>query len=396
MLRPRSRSGEPRSARPVVGALVAASLALAAAACDGPADLTGRLLELAPAQAEVVVAIAPAQVTGTWLERTVTALVEGSVPACVLAEVRAAPAVMVAWAADAGALIAIAGREGGACPELVRRGADRVWAEGLDPGSGKDRFFAGRERRRRWSDLAAAPVRAMAELELAAGVVVHARGTADPRAGVVARVIVAADDRTTLLSLRERYLRWRTGLDHERLGGAWPAIAAITTAEDRTDPERSADVVELRLGGEDGATAAALAVSALGSGLGGAAARLPCADNLGDFTGRAACQDGELTLTEDLRDELFADPSALIAGVRVVPATRHGAFVGVRIDALSAQDPLTWLGLMNGDIIDVVDGQPLTGGDQVLDGFRSLTTAHELELGVTRRGRHGTLRFRVR
>ncbi len=387
MVRTRSRSRAP---------LCAALLALAAVACDGPADVTGRLLELAPAEAELVVAIAPAQVTGTWLDRTVTALVEGPVPACVLAEARVAPAVMVAWAGDAGTLIAIAGREGGPCADLLRRGDDRVWAEDLDPGTGTDRFFAGRERRRQWSDLRDAPVRAMAELELAAGVTVHARGTADPRDGVAARLIVTTDDRTTLLSLRERYLRWRTGLDHERLGGAWPAISAITTAEQRGDPERATDVVELRLPGEDGATAAALAVSALASGLGGSAPRLPCPDNLGDYTGRAACQDGEFTLTEDLRDELFADPAVLIAGVRVVPWSKRGVLAGVRIAALSAQDPLTWLGFANGDIIDSVDGQPLTAGDQVLDAFRSVTTAHELELGVTRRGRHGTLRFRVR
>ena len=79
MVRTRARSG----------ALAAALAAVAVTACDGPADVTGRLLELAPAEAEVVVAIAPAQVTGTWLDCTDLGLARD--PAAVAAE-RAAPA----------------------------------------------------------------------------------------------------------------------------------------------------------------------------------------------------------------------------------------------------------------------------------------------------------------
>lgn len=375
---------------------IAAAIAALAVGCDAPADVTGRLLELAPAATEIVVAIETSQVAGTWLDRTVTALAEGTVPACVLAEARLAPVVVVAWAAS-GSMIAIAGPARGApCLDLVRRGEDRVWAGGLDPGHADDRFFARRERRRRWASLGAAPVRAIADLGLAEDVVVHARATADPRDGVVARMIVSADDRPTLLSLRDRYLRWRAGLDHERVGAAWPAIAAITTAEDRGDPDQRTDVVELKLAGEDGATAAALAVSALASGLGGAAPRLPCPDSLGDFGRQASCQDGEITLSDELRDEVFADVSVLIDGVRIVPAFRAGAFAGVRLDGLSARDPLTWLGFASGDIIDAIDGRPLTAGDHLLDAFRALNTARELELGVLRGGRHGVLRYRVR
>ena len=396
---PPSRPGASLVAVPARGAVaVAVVLALAAAGCDAPTDVTGRLLEQVPVEAEVVVAIMPAQVAGTWLDRTVSALAEGPVPACVLEAARTAPVVVVAWGDD-GALILLAGTGGGAaarCPELERRRDDRAWAGGLVATSGRQRFFAERARRDRWAGLAAAPVRAIADVELALGVTVRARGTADPRAGLTARLAVETDDRPTLLALRDRYLRWRGGLDHERLGAAWPAIAAITTVEDRADARRSTDIVEVRLPGDDGATAAALAIGALASGLGGSSPRLPCPDNLGDFTGRAACDDGELTLTEELFDELGDDPSVLTAGVQVVPATHQGAFAGYRLDALSATDPLTWLGFVNGDVIDAIDGRPFTSADQITDIFRAATSVRELELGVTRRGRRGTLRFRVR
>ncbi len=381
-----------------IAALVAALVgALTAAGCDGPGDVTGRLLELAPAEAELVVAIEPARVAGGWLDHTLAGLVGAQVPACVLDAARAAPAVVVAWAPEAGALVAIAGRGGAACPELLPRGPDLVWADGLDPGDGRERFFAGRERRRRWSELAPAPVRAFADLTLAAGVVVHARGTADPRDGLVARLVVTTDDRETLLSLRERYLRWRAGLDHDRLGGAWPAIAAIVTAEDRTDATQRSDIVEIRLTGDSGATAAAMAVAALGSGLGGSDPRLPCPDSLGEYIGRAACDDGEVTLTAELFDELRADPTVLVAGVRIVPATRQGATTGFRVDGLSASEPLAWLGFANGDTLHALDGKPLTSPDQVLTIFTALVAPPRmLEVGVIRRGRPGVLRFRVR
>lgn len=374
----------------------AAIAAIAVAACSAPADDSGRLLGLAPDEAELVVAIAPAQVAGGWLDGVVAGLVRDHVPACVLEAARAAPLVVVAWAADEGALIAIAGAgKGPPCPELVPHGDDRVWTDGLEPGLGRERFFATRERRRRWSEIEAAPVRALADLTLAAGVEVHARATIDPRDGVVARLTVQTDDHATLVSLRDRYLRWRRALDRDRMGAAWPAIAAIMTAADRRDEAQTTDLVELTLRGEDGATAVALAVTALATGVGGVDPRLPCPAILGDFVGRAACDEGEITLTSDLFAELQDEPEVLTSGIRTVDATRNGSFVGVRIEALSALDPLTWLGFANGDIIDQIDGRPLADADWLSPTMARLHAASDVTIGVTRRGRRGTLRFRV-
>lgn len=386
-------------------ALVIAAAAAVGGGCDEPVDVTGRLLELAPADAEVVIAIDPARVSGTWADDALAALAEGTVPDCVLEAARSSASVVVAWAPEAGVMVAIAGpRQGDGCSELLRRRGDRVWSVGIDPASdrgtgaatGGDRFFAVRERRRRWTTLADAPVRGIADVDVSAGVTVHARGTADPRDGLVARVAIRADDRATLLSLRDGYLRWRGALDRERLGAAWPAIAAMTTAEDRGDPERATDVLEVRLPGADGGEAAALALYALVRGLGGSAPRLPCPDNLGDYEGRAACQDGELTLTDGLWDELADDPSVLVDGVRLVPALRQGGFSGFRLEALSPTDPLHWLGFENGDLLDAIDGVAITSPDQVLAALVRVRAVRAVEIGVQRRGRHGTLRFAAR
>jgi membrane-associated protease RseP (regulator of RpoE activity) len=155
-------------------------------------------------------------------------------------------------------------------------------------------------------------------------------------------------------------------------------------------------VVQVRLRGDDGATAAALALAALATGLGGVDPRLPCPADLGDFAGRAACVDGELTMTSDLRDELVAAPTILTRGVRVVPAMRQGALVGLRVEALSAQDPLSWLGLRNGDILESIDGQSLVSPDQLVARYSALATAATITVEVLRQGRRGVLRFRVR
>jgi hypothetical protein len=390
--------------------LAAATLAAATlAGCDPPVDVTGRLLEAAPAESEIVLALDPARVTGTWADQALTALADGAVPACVVDAARSSAAVVVAWAPGTGVLLVIAGprargRGAGDCPELLPRRGDRVWSAGLEPASdlatgpstGGDRFFAARERRRRWASLPDAPLQGVADVEVAAGVAVHASGTIDPRDGLVARVIVRADDRATLLSLRDRYLRWRSGLDRERLGAAWPAIAAMTTAEDRSDRARTTDVLEVELRGAAGGEAAAMALLALMSGLGGAAPALPCPDSLGDYVGRAACSEGEVTLTDELWDELADDPSALTDGVRVVPWWRQGSFAGFRVEALAATDALTWLGFENGDVIDAIDDSPLTTTDQVLAAMVHARATREITVGIQRAGRHGTLRFRAR
>jgi hypothetical protein len=398
-----ARTGAPARARAAALAMVAVAGAAAGAGCDPPVDVTGRLLELAPAEAEVVIAIDPARVVGTWADGALAALADGVVPGCVVAAARGSASVVVAWAPGTGVMVAIAGpRRADGCGELLRRGGDRVWSAGIDPasratGAGRsDRFFAARERRRRWTTLADAPVRGIADVDVTAGVTVHARGTADPRDGLTARVAIRADDRATLLSLRDGYLRWRASLDRERLGAAWPAIAAMTTAEDRADPDRATDVVEVRLPGADGGEAAALALYALARGLGGSSPRLPCPDSLGDYDGRMACQDGELTLTDELWDQLADDPSALVDGVRMVPAFRQGAFAGFRVEALSPTDPLRWLGFENGDLIDAIDGAAITAPAQVLAALVRVRALREVEIGVQRRGRHGTLRFLAR
>lgn len=385
---------------------IAVAVALGAlAACDAPGDTTGRLLELAPSDAEVVIAIDPARVVGTWAEATLAAIAEGHVPACVVDAARASASVVVAWSPGTGAMIAIAGRRADAsCPELVRRGADRVWSDGLEPANdrgtgpakGGDRFFATRERRQRWARLPDAPVQAIADIAVSVGIPVHARGTADPRDGLRARMWFRTDDRATLLSLREGYLRWRSSLDRERLGAAWPAFAAMTTAEDRSDPERRSDVLEIRLPGPDGGEAASLALLALAQGLGGSAPHLPCPASLGDFTGRAACRDGELTLTDELWDELADDPTALLDGVRVVPTWTSGALAGFRVEALSASDALTWLGLENGDVIDAIDGVKIGTPDDVLAAVVRARAARHVELGIQRGSRHGTLAYVAR
>lgn len=369
--------------------------ALALAGCGRADDVAARLLGLVPAEAELVVAIDSAAVAHGWLDRAVSGLLADQVPACVLDAARAASLAVVAWS-DAGALIAVAGRDGPACPELERQGVDRVWVSGLAPAIDDRGFFAERERRQRWSALPAAPVRALADLELTAGVMVHAVATVDPRDGVAARLRVSTDDRETLLSLRDRYLRWRSGLDPELLGAAWPAIEALTTAEDVGDALHLTDVVTLLRPGEAGATAAALAVMALARGQGPGTSALPCPPSLGDFTGRMACEDGRFTLTAALRDELAADPTELFEDVRGVPVLQRGQVVGLRVEALAASDPLAWLGLVNGDVVDHIDGQPLTSPDQMIDIYRAMVSTARVELGVVRRGRRGVLRYEVR
>ena len=118
---------------------------------------------------------------------------------------------------------------------------------------------------------------------------------------------------------------------------------------------------------------------------------------LGIFIDWLVADDRDHSLIVFLRHGELGDPTVLVAGIRIVPATRQGATTGFRIDGLSASEPLAWLGFASGDTLHALDGKPLTSPDQVLQIFTALVAPPRvLEVGVIRRGRHGILRFRVR
>ena len=381
-------------ARAPIAAVVAAVAVVAG--CGAAPSTEARLLGLVPGDVEVVVAVAPARVRDTWLDRGAAVYAAG-LPACVRERARAAEVVVWAWRPD-GWLLLMAGRAATAagCDALEVRG-DVAWARdhGAPRASGAPGFFTA-ERRRRWRALGtAAPVRALGDVEVSSGITARGAATLDPRDGIDGRVAVQFDDRAAASGAVERLARWRAALDRDRLGGAWPAFAAVEARVDPIDPTRV--TATLRVASGAGSDAAAFAIAALAAGGLDGAPRAPCPKILDDWAGRVTCTaPGRFALDAGLRDEALADPAAILATARVVPAFKNGRPHGFKLFSIRPNSLLAALGLLNGDVVRSIAGAEVTTSDRAADVYGRVRDADRIDVEVERRGELLTLTYRIR
>ncbi len=369
---------------------------LAGLGCAGEPPAEARLLARVPADMQVVVAIAPARVRGTWLDRG-AAVYAAAVPACARERARGADAVVLGWRPDAWMMLLAGGTATApGCDALARTGSVAWLAGGRPPRAEDDAgFFATPDRRRRWLGLGPdAPVRAIGEVEVSSGIVARGIATLDPRGGVDAHAVVRFDDRAAAGGAVETLVRWRAGLDHDRLGGAWPLFAAL---EARVDDR--AVVATLRLGGAGGSDAATLGIAAAIAGFTGTAAP-PCPAIHDDWAGRVSCTGpGRFEIDPALRVELLDDPAALARSARLVPAFKRGRRQGLKLFAIRPASFAAAIGLANSDVVRVVAGFDLAD-DARTNGHAALVTAlrtlDTIEIVLERRGEPVTLTYQFR
>lgn len=90
-------------------------------------------------------------------------------------------------------------------------------------------------------------------------------------------------------------------------------------------------------------------------------------------------------------DQLFADPSALLGMVRLVPHQEGGAVLGMRAYGLRSGSLLSNLGLRNGDTLRSVNGVSVANTGLVFDALMQLRSARSLEVLIDREGAPLTL-----
>ncbi len=381
---------------------LAITLAVAgAAACGGGDGGEGTILRALGDDVDLVVVADPRVVADTWVERAAM-LVVPELPVCVRDRARRADAVVVTWAQRDGSagdwslVLTGGGATATGCEELERDGA-LAWL-GPDPRGGERRFFARAERKRRWRALGTAPVRAIGDVEVQAGIVVHASGHVDPRDGVAARARLRFDDPSAATGFEAQRDRWRRDLDRKRLGGAWPAFG-ITIERDKADAAGTTLRAELDVPGKLGDEAMLLATAALLAGeLGGVRTpTAPCPDWIADpWHDELSCSDGTFTIAAALRDRVLLDPMLLAGGARVVPAIKNGSPAGFKLYAIRPSSLVAALGLANGDRVHTVDGTAVSSMDSALDVYSRLRTATRVTVEVERRGQDLALQYEIR
>jgi hypothetical protein len=85
-------------------------------------------------------------------------------------------------------------------------------------------------------------------------------------------------------------------------------------------------------------------------------------------------------------ERLRADPANLAKQMRIVPTPPDAVTPGIKLYGIRRTSVASQIGLLNGDLIVGVDGQPLTTLDSALTAFTALTETGTLDLMIDRRG----------
>lgn len=111
--------------------------------------------------------------------------------------------------------------------------------------------------------------------------------------------------------------------------------------------------------------------------------------------GIVAVDETHFTIKRDSFNKLFADPTQLSKGARVVPSMRDGKAEGFKLYAIRASSIFAALGFLNGDTLATIDGTAMTSADVALTKYTELRKAKHLEVGVLRRGKSVTLVYDI-
>lgn len=116
----------------------------------------------------------------------------------------------------------------------------------------------------------------------------------------------------------------------------------------------------------------------------------PAADELTDAeldAGIKATDATHVTITTKLLDKIFANPTAIAGGARVVPAVANGKPIGFKLYAIRPSSVFARLGLQNGDTLTQINGFDLTSADKALEAYTKLREATTLQVDVQRGGK---------
>lgn len=103
-----------------------------------------------------------------------------------------------------------------------------------------------------------------------------------------------------------------------------------------------------------------------------------------------------ITLDRSMVSKSLENMNELISQVRVRPHYKDGKADGLMLSQVRPNSFFTRMGLRNGDIIQGVDGEPITSPDEIMDLYEELRSGSSVALQISRRGRSKTLTYRFK
>ena len=96
--------------------------------------------------------------------------------------------------------------------------------------------------------------------------------------------------------------------------------------------------------------------------------------------------DTEYNIDRSVIDKVLENQAELMKSARIVPETKDGKVLGIRLFGIRPDTLLGSLGLQNGDRLDAINGFNMGSPEKALEAYARLRTAPSLDVNVNRRG----------
>lgn len=103
-----------------------------------------------------------------------------------------------------------------------------------------------------------------------------------------------------------------------------------------------------------------------------------------------------ITLDRSTVSKSLENMNELISQVRVRPHYKDGEADGLMLSQVRPNSFFSKMGLRNGDIIQGVDGEPITSPDDIMDLYEELKEGSSVSLQIGRRGQKKTMTYRFK
>jgi general secretion pathway protein C len=106
--------------------------------------------------------------------------------------------------------------------------------------------------------------------------------------------------------------------------------------------------------------------------------------------------DTEFNIDRSVVDKILENQAELMKSARIVPETKDGKVLGIRLFGIRPDTLLGTLGLQNGDRLEAINGFNMGSPEKALEAYARLRTAANLNVNVNRRGNPVAIVFNIK
>jgi general secretion pathway protein C len=96
--------------------------------------------------------------------------------------------------------------------------------------------------------------------------------------------------------------------------------------------------------------------------------------------------DTEFNIDRSVVDKILENQAELMKFTRIVPETKDGKVLGIRLFGIKPDTLLGALGLQNGDRLESINGYNIGSPEKALEAYARLRIATQLDVAVNRHG----------